>query len=151
MRNEWRRVAVRWLAGFCGMWMALSAWATNLTGLELVEGGDGQASLMLRFDAAVPAPAHFQMSGPVRAIFDFVGAKNGLGRSEERFARAGVDRVYLVESGQRLRVVLVLDEPVPYALAATPEGWRIDWRRAAQPASEPVANAIAAVASARSA
>ncbi|GAB6080642.1 type IV pilus secretin PilQ [Hydrogenophilus hirschii] len=144
-------MAVRWLAGFCGMWMALSAWATNLTGLELVEGGDGQASLMLRFDAAVPAPAHFQMSGPVRAIFDFVGAKNGLGRSEERFARAGVDRVYLVESGQRLRVVLVLDEPVPYALAATPEGWRIDWRRAAQPASEPVANAIAAVASARSA
>ncbi|WP_249419258.1 type IV pilus secretin PilQ [Hydrogenophilus thiooxidans] len=142
---------MRWVAGFCGLWLALSVWAAQLTGVELVEGGDGQASLLLRFDGATPQPAHFQMSGPARAIFDFVGAKNGLGRSEQRLARAGVERVYLVESGQRLRVVLVLDEPVPYALTATPEGWRIDWRRAALPTSEPVADAIATVAPARSA
>ncbi|GAB6050258.1 type IV pilus secretin PilQ [Hydrogenophilus islandicus] len=137
------RTGVKGVLIIGAIWLATAAHAAALTGIELVEGGDGRASLLLSFDEPPSAPAHFQMGAPARTILDFVDAKNQLGRSEQKFARGGLDRVYLVESGKRLRVVLTLSEPVRYEVTPTASGWRVDWQRQAPAAVDPVAQTVA--------
>ena len=62
-------------------------------------------------------PSGFSIDAPdakPRIVLDFLGTKNGLGRSVQEFAVAGLHSANIVEAGGRTRLVLNLDRVLAY-------------------------------------
>jgi len=140
----------RWSVGLMSGLLAAVAAAADLIGVDLAQGEEGRATLALRFSEPPGSPGHFQTAAPPRLIVDFVGAKSRLDRAELRFAQAGLDRVNVLEAGGRLRLVLLLDQPVRYELLPDGNGWQIAWQRTPGAASDPVAKGVAVLSAPRS-
>ncbi len=95
-----------------------SVWADSpiLQNLQANSLEGNRFELRLKLSQAVPAPRSFTIENPARICLDFEGVKNGLSREQARasFNVGMVKRVLVVESGKRTRVIIDLNESVPF-------------------------------------
>lgn len=74
--------------------------------------------LHLRFNEAMGAPKSFAIDNPSRIVLDFPGVQNGLSRDKSRMTlNLGVlQKVAVVDSGSRTRVVMDIKEAMPFTV-----------------------------------
>lgn len=77
------------------------------------EGARVVLRLTLKEPLAAPPPS-FSVMTPPRIAFDFQGTANGLGRNVQAFDAGDLRSANIVQVGDRTRLVLNLNRPVPY-------------------------------------
>ncbi len=122
----------RSLAGWLGrppavrsarLWLLLLAvlgiGAASASTLEVAEFAalpGNQVEIDLVFSGAPPTPSDFSTDEPARIAIDFPGAANGIGRGSIPIGLGVAHSLVALEASDRTRVVINLNESVPYRL-----------------------------------
>lgn len=114
--------------GFIGLVLVLltslcEATAAELTDVRFMAMPDRGVEIQLQFSAPVAAPQAFDTVSPARIALDFQGVTNGLERRSVPIGLGPVHSLVAVEASDRARVVINLNDSVPYSV--TPEGDRV--------------------------
>lgn len=110
--------ALAWLALVCVAPAAL-AQAAEPAVVQSVSSGVRGGAEVVRITLSRPVnvtPQVFATQSPARLSIDLAGVGNGLGRSSLELGEGNARSVRLVETGERLRLVLNLRQPTPYSL-----------------------------------
>jgi type IV pilus assembly protein PilQ len=134
---------VLWCTALLGLSIgAARVAAVDLTDVEFAAQPGNRVEIQLLFSGPVSAPQTFDTVSPARIALDFEGVANRLERRAVPIGVGPVHSLVAVEASDRARVVINLNESVPYRVAT--EGHRvrveIDARsepEAAQPAPAP--------------
>lgn len=116
------------ILGRFGALLWLSIWtldvsAAELTDVQFVAQGGNSVQIDLVFSGPVAAPQSFDTVSPARIALDFEGVGNALDRRAVPIGIGPVHSLVAVESSDRARVVINLNESVPYRVAT--EGNRV--------------------------
>jgi type IV pilus assembly protein PilQ len=111
--------------------------ATVLQNVEFAALPDNRVQIDLVLSGAPKPPDHFSTDSPARIALDFPGVSSGLQNKTVPVGVGVVDSVVAVEAGDRTRVVVNLNESVPYEV--TTRGDRVTVSvNAQQVAAQPV-------------
>ncbi len=165
---ETLRGRIRWLAlcGTAGMLVALgaraaeaaadSAAANQLQSIDVQKVSSSQLQLTLHMSGPAPEPLAFTIDKPARISLDLPNTSLALASRRIDVGANGVDTVLAAESNGRSRVVLNLDQQLPYQTKVSGNdivvlvGASANGRAAAaSPAKAPAAGAPAAAAGSR--
>ncbi|NCC27842.1 MAG: type IV pilus secretin PilQ [Gammaproteobacteria bacterium] len=135
---------LRQCAALIALWMVASnVVAADLTDVQFTAQPGNRVEILLLFSGPVGAPKTFDTLSPARIALDFEGVANRLARRSIPIGVGPVHSLVAVEASDRARVVINLNDSVPYRV--TTEGNRvrvdIDARSdpsAARPAPSPV-------------
>ena len=104
------------------LWLALawtaSAGAAVLQDVEFASLPGNQVDIDLVFSGSAPAPEDFATENPARIAIDFPGASSGLDRKSIPIGLGVAHSLVAIEASDRTRVVINLNDSVPYALNA---------------------------------
>jgi type IV pilus assembly protein PilQ len=92
----------------------VSAVGLTLNALDVAVLPGDQLQVQLTMDGAAVAPKVFQTDNPARIALDFSGVKSGLDKKMYPVNVGIASNVYAVESSGRLRVVINLQQTVPF-------------------------------------
>jgi len=110
------RVAV--LLAVTGMWLLLPATvaAAVLEDVQFASLPGNQVEIDLVFSGAAPAATDFATENPARIAIDFPGATSGLDRKQMNIGLGVAHSLVAIEASDRTRVVINLNDSVPYEL-----------------------------------
>ena len=113
---SWRRAWAFFAVAVVAAGVAFSAKAQTVESVSAsVQGG----SEVVRVDFSAPlaaVPAGFAIQAPARVALDIPGATNGMGRSTVDINQGNVRSVNVVQSGDRMRVVVNLKAPAKHSV-----------------------------------
>ena len=143
----WARRLSQLLVLLLAPWGAAQA-ATVLQNVEFAALPGNQVQIDLVLSGATKAPESFSTESPARIALDLPGVTSGLQSKAVPVGVGAVQSVVAVEAGDRTRVVINLNESVPYQV--TTRGNRVtigvNTQQAVQaPLSEPRAQPAASV------
>lgn len=98
----------------CAMF-AVSVKAQVIEDIEFVSLPGDRFQIELSFDAPPPTPEIFEIENPARLSLDFAGASSGLDSRRYPLEYRNADSVVVLESGGRTRMVVNLENPLPYS------------------------------------
>ncbi|MGD8206740.1 MAG: type IV pilus secretin PilQ [Thiohalocapsa sp.] len=101
------------------LWL-IAAGARSAGVLEEVEVAalpGNQVDIELVFSGAIPAPNDFATENPARIAVDFPGVSSGLDKRPVPIGLGAAQSLVAVEAGDRTRVVVNLNESVPYDIS----------------------------------
>ena len=85
-----------------------------ITQFEFSALAGNQLQIMLQLNSQVSAPKLFQTDNPARLVIDFENVKSNLAQKNFSIKQAGVDSAFVIEASGRTRVVLNLQDNLPY-------------------------------------
>ncbi len=88
--------------------------AATLSDIKFAELPGERAELRLEFDSPPPSPTGYAIEQPARIVLDFSGIANGLDEKKYAMNVGEVNSAVVVEGGGRTRLVVNLDNSVPY-------------------------------------
>ena len=86
----------------------------RIQSLDFTQLSGGKLQLQLEMNGPAVAPKVFHTDNPARIALDFAGVKSALKQKKYAINLDTADSVYVVESGDRVRVVINLVASVPY-------------------------------------
>ena len=75
-----------------------------------------KAQLVLTFSEPVDKPNTFSIDDPARVVLDFAGIKNQLDKKTQQINIGVTNSVSVIEAGERTRMVINLEQKVPYTI-----------------------------------
>ena len=109
-----RRRHAAWLAALLTIgWIAPAA-AAVLQNVEFASLPGNQVEIDLVFSGAAPTPQDFATENPARIAIDFPGATSGLDRRSVPIGLGVAHSLVAIEASDRTRVVINLNDSVPY-------------------------------------
>ena len=75
-----------------------------------------KAQIVLTFSEAVDKPNTFSIDDPARVVLDFAGVTNQLDKKTQQINVGATKSVSVIEAGERTRMVINLDQKVPYTI-----------------------------------
>lgn len=106
-----------WILTFALTILSLGAHAAELTDVRFSAQPGNRVEIQLIFSAPVQAPSAFDTISPARIALDFPGVGNRLDRRAVPIGVGAVHSLVAVQSSDRARVVINLNDPVPYQVA----------------------------------
>ncbi len=104
-----------------GIWLAFYGQLGAAAVLEDVEFASlpgEQVEIDLVFSGPAPTPSDFATENPARIAIDFPGASSGLDRKTIPIGLGAAHSLVAIEASDRTRVVINLDDSVPYAVSS---------------------------------
>lgn len=97
----------------------VSANSMRLNSAQVSAIDGNRIKVSLKLSHPITTPKNFAIDNPAKIVLDFPGVKNGLTPelSRTEYNIGAVRRINVVESGNRTRVVIDLNEAVPYELS----------------------------------
>lgn len=114
MNSALSRVAISLISGF----VASTAVAADLSGLDVAALPGDRVELKLQFDSPVVAPRGYTIEQPARIALDLPGVTNKLGVKNRELGVGNARSVTIVETKDRTRLIVNLSTLVPYATRA---------------------------------
>ncbi|WP_374323013.1 type IV pilus secretin PilQ [Aquipseudomonas alcaligenes] len=114
MNSALSRVAISLISGF----IASTAVAADLSGLDVAALPGDRVELKLQFDSPVVAPRGYTIEQPARIALDLPGVTNKLGVKNRELGVGNARSVTIVEAKDRTRLIVNLSTLVPYATRA---------------------------------
>ncbi len=108
------RVAVFLLALVCGTQVALAQGTNRLESIDAAALGGNSVQLTLRMSEAAPTPLTFTVDNPARIALDLPNTAVSMSSRRVDVKQGVVDTVNVAEANGRTRVVLNVDNLVPY-------------------------------------
>jgi type IV pilus assembly protein PilQ len=93
------------------------AWAAEQNSINGLSVSSSDGAMTLKVDLQRPLaelPASFSINTPPRIALDFSNTVNGLGKSVQDFSEGGLRSANIVQAGNRTRLVVNLDQMLPY-------------------------------------
>ena len=97
---------------------AAPAWAVDLRTVEFAALPGNRVEIQLDFSGPVSAPQTFATENPARIALDFEGVTSKLDRKAIPIGVGAVHSLVAVEASNRTRVVVNLNDSVPYEVSA---------------------------------
>lgn len=94
----------------------INAQAADLRSLGYSSLPGDKVQLVLTFSEAIDKPNTFSINEPARAVLDFAGVSNKLGKKTQQINVGLTRSVSIVESGDRTRVVINMVQQAPYTI-----------------------------------
>ncbi|MCK4493660.1 MAG: type IV pilus secretin PilQ [Methylococcales bacterium] len=92
----------------------VSAEELSITNLDFSALVGNKIQIVLEMTGEATEPDVFQTDNPARIALDFVGVKSGLKQKKFTPNMGAANDIYVIEAGERTRVVINLSESVPY-------------------------------------
>ncbi|EGV18004.1 type IV pilus secretin PilQ [Thiocapsa marina] len=147
------RGTLRWMfqyVALLGMSMgAADAAAVDLTDVEFAAQPGNRVEIQLLFSGPVNAPQTFDTVSPARIALDFEGVANRLERRSVPIGVGPVHSLVAVEASDRARVVINLNDSVPYRVTTEGNRVRVDIDARSEPEGAPPAPPAPTVARAQ--
>ncbi|MCF7983344.1 MAG: type IV pilus secretin PilQ [Thiohalocapsa sp.] len=107
------------IVGVAACWaiQPAAAVASVLEDVEFASLPGNQVDIDLVFSGAVPTPTDFATENPARIAIDFPGVSSGLDKKTMSIGMGVAHSLVAIEASDRTRVVLNLNESVPYNLS----------------------------------
>ena len=116
MRNNMMMKLSKWLfIGVIGFTVPI-AMAVDLNSLNYSSLSGDKVQLILTFSESVDKPNTFSIDDPARVVLDFAGVKSKLAKKTQQINLAGAKSISVVGAGDRTRVVINLDQTMPYTI-----------------------------------
>lgn len=98
---------------------AASAYALQLRAVQVSSIEGNRIKVNLKLSHPITEPKNFAIENPAKIVLDFPGVKNALASDASRgeYNLGAVRRVSVVEADNRTRVVIDLNESVPYQMS----------------------------------
>lgn len=93
-----------------------AVFAVDLAAIKYLPSGGDQGRLLLTFTGDAPTAKTFGTDSPARIALDFSGAGSVMSDRKQQFGGGPVNSVIGAASGNRLRVVVSLNELVPFEI-----------------------------------
>ncbi|MCG8671004.1 MAG: AMIN domain-containing protein, partial [Pseudomonadales bacterium] len=106
---------VGWLISIITIFLANSALAAKLTGLETASLPGDAVEIKFTFDAPPPQPAGYTIESPARIALDLQGVSNGLSEKYHALGSGNVRSATIMGAGDRTRVIVNLTSLVGYS------------------------------------
>lgn len=97
-----------------GGMVAASAADNTIDALNVAPLGDSVTLKVVLKQPLSEVPPSFSVANPARIAFDFLNTANGLGKTVEPVSSGGLRSVNVVQSGDRTRLVLNLNQPMSH-------------------------------------
>jgi type IV pilus assembly protein PilQ len=110
------KTMVRWLCVSSMSLMAGNAFAADLQSLGYSSLPGEKAQIVLTFSEPVEKPNTFSIDDPARVVLDFADVTNQLDRKTQQINVGATNSVSIVEAGERTRMVINLEQKVPYTI-----------------------------------
>ena len=94
--------------------LALPGWAATMEEIEFSSLPGDRIEIRMQFDEAPPAAAGYTIEQPARIALDLVGVSSALDSKYHSLGTGNARSVTVVEAGDRTRVVVSLQELMPY-------------------------------------
>jgi type IV pilus assembly protein PilQ len=116
--GAWRQrsAGYRWLAAVLIWLLSPMALSATLEVAEFASLPGNQIEIDLVFSGVPPKPSDFATENPARIAIDFPGASNQLGRKAIPIGLGAAHSLVAIEASDRTRVVINLNDSVPYSL-----------------------------------
>lgn len=110
----------------CRLLVLMSLWvlvapavlAASLEDVDFASLPGNQVEIRLRFSGTPPKPSDFATENPARIAIDFPNATSRIGRRPVPIGVGPAQSLLAIEASDRTRVVINLNQSVPYSLAA---------------------------------
>jgi type IV pilus assembly protein PilQ len=96
--------------------VSVIAAAADLQSVDYSSMAGNKTRLVLTFSEPVEKPNTFSIDDPARVVLDFTGVKNLLDKKTQQINLGATKSVSTVEAGQRTRMVINLNQKVPYKI-----------------------------------
>ncbi len=97
-----------------GGMVTVSAADNTIDALNVAPLGDSVTLKVVLKQPLSEVPPSFSVANPARIAFDFLNTANGLGKTVEPVSSGGLRSVNVVQSGDRTRLVLNLNQPMSH-------------------------------------
>jgi len=94
--------------------VSIIATAADLQSVDYSSLPGDKTQLVLTFSEPVAKPKTFSIDEPARIVLDFAGVKNLLNKKTEQINVGATKSISTVEAGERTRMVINLNQKVPY-------------------------------------
>lgn len=94
--------------------VSMIAAATDLQSVDYSSLAGDKTRLVLTFSEPVEKPKTFSIDDPARVVLDFTGVKNLLDKKTQQINLGATKSISTVEAGERTRMVINLNQKVPY-------------------------------------
>jgi len=91
--------------------------AADLQSLNYSSLPGEKAQFVLTFSEPVDKPNTFSIDDPARVVLDFAGVSNQLDKKTQKINVGATNSVSVIEAGERTRMVINLEQKVPYTVA----------------------------------
>lgn len=91
--------------------------AADLQSLDYSSLPGAKAQFVLTFSEPVEKPNTFSIDDPARVVLDFAGVSNQLDKKTQQINVGATNSVSVIEAGERTRMVINLEQKVPYTIA----------------------------------
>ena len=91
--------------------------AADLQSLDYSSLPGDKAQFVLTFSEPVDKPNTFSIDDPARVVLDFAGVSNQLDKKTQQINVGATNSVSVIEAGERTRMVINLEQKVPYTIA----------------------------------
>ncbi|UHD14223.1 type IV pilus secretin PilQ [Thiocapsa bogorovii] len=123
--------------------------AVDLTDVEFAAQPGNRVEIQLLFSGPVSAPQTFDTVSPARIALDFEGVANRLERRAVPIGVGPVHSLVAVEASDRARVVINLNDSVPYRVTTEGNRVRVDIDARSEPEAAPAPSPASAAARAQ--
>ncbi len=96
--------------------VSVIAAAADLQSVDYSSLASDKTRLVLTFSEPVEKPNTFSIDDPARVVLDFTGVKNLLDKKTQQINLGATKSVSTVEAGERTRMVINLNQKVPYKI-----------------------------------
>jgi type IV pilus assembly protein PilQ len=96
--------------------VSVIAAAADLQSVDYSSLAGDKTRLVLTFSEPVEKPNTFSIDDPARVVLDFTGVKNLLEKKTQQINLGATKSVSTVEAGERTRMVINLNQKVPYSI-----------------------------------
>lgn len=96
--------------------VSVIAAAADLQSVDYSSLAGDKTRLVLTFSDPVEKPNTFSIDDPARVVLDFTGVKNLLDKKTQQINLGATKSVSTVEAGERTRMVINLNQKVPYSI-----------------------------------
>jgi len=96
--------------------MSVSVFAADLQTFGYSSLPGNKAQLVLTFSETIESPNTFSIDDPARVVLDFANVSNKLDSRTEQINVGSTKSVSFIEAGERTRMVINLDQAVPYTI-----------------------------------
>tara|TARA_R110002050_G_scaffold269917_2_gene412488 strand:- start:19631 stop:21769 length:2139 start_codon:yes stop_codon:yes gene_type:complete len=103
------------IASVMTMVSAIAA-AADLQSVDYSSLAGDKTRLVLTFSEPVDKPSTFSIDEPARVVLDFNGVKNLLNKKTQQINLGATKSISTVEAGERTRMVISLNQKVPYSI-----------------------------------
>ncbi|PCJ32397.1 MAG: pilus assembly protein PilQ [Gammaproteobacteria bacterium] len=98
------------------LFISNSSMAAELKSLDYSTLPGDKVQIALTFSESVEQPNTFSIDDPARIVLDFANVSNKSDKKRETVNIGATDSISIIEAGSRTRVVVNLDQKVPYSI-----------------------------------